>query len=112
MPTWYETMASDLDRIAVFYADVFGWRAEAADAGSRLLFRDGGPLASVRRAHPADSAPRWATHFAVDDVEGAVRRATGLGAVVASPLTAADDGLACGLRSPQGVPFHLLQRGA
>ena len=112
-PTWFETMTSDVERAANFYSALFGWKVDSRASdyrtfalGGRLV---GGAKQSSREA--PDSRTHWATYFAVRDAGKTARRAIGLGGEVFAPVTAVTGIRRCGIRSPQGVPFHVMQRG-
>lgn len=110
-PTWFETMTTDVDRAAKFYAALFGWNAEAASGGYRLLKHEGGPVAGVKQCALEGPHPHWATYFAVKDAERTARDAIKLGAMVFAPVMAVNGIRVGGVRSPQGVPFYVMQHG-
>ena len=72
----------------------------------------GGPFAGIKRSALEESRPHWAIYFAVKDAERRAQAASKLVATVFDPLTSANGLLFAGIRSPQGVPFYVRQRGA
>jgi predicted enzyme related to lactoylglutathione lyase len=111
-PTWFETMTSDVDRAAAFYSGLFGWRATAAgEAGDRTFELDGRPIAAAKPRAPDGPSPHWAIYFAVTDADATARRARELGGEVFGSVRRAKSPRTDGIRSPQGVPFHVMQRG-
>ncbi len=110
-PRWFETLTTDVERGAAFYASLFDWTAQASTGGEReyTIFRRGD--VAVGGMHPrtterVDVPPHWAVHFSVADVDATARLAADLGAtIVAAPTDAMPVGRYCAIRSPQGVVF-------
>jgi predicted enzyme related to lactoylglutathione lyase len=103
-------MTSDVNRATQFYVDLFGWKAGTASTGYRLLEHVSGPVAGVKQCAPGGSHPYWATYFAVKDAERTARNAIKLGATVFAPMMVVNGIRFCGVCSPQGVSFYVMQR--
>ena len=102
-PMWFEVTTSDVTRAARFYEALFRW---TASADGSLITQARVPFGGVRHAL---AEPHLATFFAVADVAETARRARGLGGEV----VLVEDRLGrqtAALRSPQGVPFHVMRR--
>jgi predicted enzyme related to lactoylglutathione lyase len=114
-PSWFETMTSDAERAAPFYQNVFGWTPETAPVpGSRYtVFRRGAHAVAGMMPIGSDlgsTKPHWVTYFTVKDAGAAVDAARSLGAQVSTPIHDAPDvGRFCGLTSPQGVAFRVIE---
>ena len=113
-PSWFESMTTDVDRATNFYSGLFGWAPEVMPrlGSDYTTFRNGTDLvAGLIRITPArkDLRPHWATYFTVEDADEAAREAVKLGAEVHAPLQDVPGvGRSCGIRSPQGVEFHVI----
>src|SRR5262249_3848547 len=103
-PGWFAATTTDVDRSARFYAELFGWSAEAVPPD--MVFRHAGaPIASLAPG----PAPAWTPCFTVPDVDAAARAAVGLGARVLAPARQVGGaGRLCALASPQGLAFGLI----
>jgi predicted enzyme related to lactoylglutathione lyase len=114
-PTWFETLTTDAERATAFYTGLFGWAAQTMPMpdGEYTLFKlDNVPVAGMLKLTPqmAGIPPHWGTYFAVNDVEAAARLAGELGGKVCVPLhDVAGVGRFCGITSPQGVMFFVIQ---
>jgi predicted enzyme related to lactoylglutathione lyase len=130
---WSDLHARDVDAAEAFYGAVFGWVTQRVDFGGAearmwrlegygdvLARRDPG----IRERHAetgvppgftdavgwlqtaADGvAPHWSVTFAVDDADGAARRAAELGGTVTvAPFDAGPARVAV-LADPEGAPF-------
>jgi predicted enzyme related to lactoylglutathione lyase len=109
-PTWFEVITTDLDRAAAFYGRLLGWTTRAVGAAEVTFEHRSRPVAGARLEPGPGAQPRWVTYFAVVDTTETVRRATALGAEVFASVATVRGTPAAGLRSPQGVPFHVMQR--
>lgn len=116
-PTWFETLTTDVDRAVRFYTELFGWQAaveEPAPGMTYTVFKHGDvPIAGAMRFAPDKMGgipPHWATYFAVDSADEAVRLAKQHGATIClGPQDIPKVGRFALMKSPQGVPFHVLQ---
>lgn len=116
-PSWFETLTTDVDAAVRFYTELFGWQTaveQPTPGAPYTVFKHGGvPIAGAMR-FDADKMggipPHWATYFAVDDTDGVVRLAKEHGATIClGPLDIPKVGRFALMKSPQGVPFHVLQ---
>lgn len=113
---WIDLAHPDVDAAAAFYGGLLGWTfAEATPPGaaSRYLIAslDGRDAAGL--GGPAEQGGQWSTYVAVDDVDAAVERLTGLGArLLDPPADAGEGGRAASLVDPQGAEVRLWQARA
>ncbi|MFO1315610.1 MAG: VOC family protein [Burkholderiales bacterium] len=114
-PSWFESMTTDVDRAAKFYAALFDWTPEPMpmDGYTYTTFRRGdGYVAGMMAITPDMGAvqPHWGTYFTVDDADAAARAAPALGArLYIPPMDVPGVGRFCGIASPQGVPFMVMR---
>jgi uncharacterized protein len=114
-PSWFETFTPDVDHSTRFYCSLFGWTAEESKRTSPRSrnFRLGEQyVAGTLELVPAlgNMRPHWATYFTVRDAHHAAREAARLGGQVCAIVQELPGlGLYCGITSPQGVGFHLIQ---
>lgn len=114
-PSRFEAMTTDVERAAAFYAGLFGWTPEiiATAAFEYATFKHGTEtIAGMLQITPrmGDVLPHWRTYFTVKDADRAAREALELGATI--DMTMKDvpgTGRFCGITSPQGVPFCVIQ---
>ena len=114
-PSWFETMTTDVDRAATFYSSLFGWTSEVMQTPGfpYTTFKNGGTdVANMLQITPQMGTlrPHWVTYFTVTDAEATVLEAVKLGA---TPNRRIHDvpgvGRFCGITSPQGVTFCVLE---
>lgn len=110
-PSWFESRTADAGRAAAFYSAWLGWAARPGPGHTTFLL---GPtrVAGLATAPPRaqEPAPHWATYFTVTDVDETARRAVELGATIGAPAREVPaGGRACGITSPQGVPFFVIE---
>jgi len=114
-PSWFESMTTDVDRAAKFYAALFGWTPEAMpmEGFTYTTFKLGDAYVAGMMAITPDMgalAPHWGTYFTVDDADATAREAPALGAsVYIPPMDVPGVGRFCGIVSPQGVPFMVMK---
>lgn len=114
-PSWFETMTTDVDRAAKFYAALFGWTPETMPmpGGSYTTFKLGDAyVAGMMQIAPQMGAmqPHWGTYFTVNDADETAREAVGLGArICVPPQDVPGVGRFCGITSPQGVTFYAIK---
>jgi predicted enzyme related to lactoylglutathione lyase len=115
VPSWFETITTDVPRTVKFYTDVFGWKPQAQDMPgfTYTVFNLGSvPIAGAMPKVPqmGDVPPHWDTYFAVDDADVIAKQAPTLGASVCMPVMDIPGvGRFAMFRSPQGVPFHVIE---
>lgn len=103
---WFEVLGADADRNRRFYAEIFGWQAEATVPGYAMI--DTGTSRGIRGSMGAvPDHGCWATVYAsVLDVERALTRAVELGGAREYGPNSVDDHMQTGaLRDPAGNVF-------
>jgi predicted enzyme related to lactoylglutathione lyase len=116
-PTWFETLTTDAARAVKFYSDLFGWtpQPKPMPGFDYTVFSLGDTQvagAMPMLPHMAGTPPHWATYFTVRDCDAAARQTTELGGkVCVPPQDIPDIGRFCGITSPQGVTFYVIQYG-
>jgi predicted enzyme related to lactoylglutathione lyase len=114
-PSWFETLTTNVDRVAGFYTDLFGWTAEIVPKPGfqYTVFKLGEvPIAGTMQILPymGKMSPHWATYFTVKDTDQTAQEATKLGAkICVPPQDIPDIGRFCGITSPQGVTFYVIK---
>jgi predicted enzyme related to lactoylglutathione lyase len=96
--SWADLATTDVDAAKDFYGRLFGWEPEdrAGAAGTyTLLRRDGDTVAGLfgpsEEQRSAGVPSRWLCYVTVDTVDGAVSRATELGATVVNAAVDVED---------------------
>jgi uncharacterized protein len=116
-PRWFETLTTDVDRAANFYAELFGWTAEAtpSPALNYTTFKLGAtPVAGMLQITPRMRMvqPHWRTYFTVKDADATARKAVELGGTLCMTMKDVPGlGRFCGITSPQGVTFWVVKYG-
>jgi len=117
-PSWFETLTTDVARASAFYRGLFGWTPEAMTPPAEGLinytvFKQGhAPVAGMLKITPqmGNMPPHWATYFTVSDAAETVREAVDLGARICMAMKEAPGvGRFCGITSPQGVVFYVIE---
>jgi uncharacterized protein len=114
-PSWFELVTTDLENAATFYSAVFGWtRADRplTDANYATFKHGIALVAGIRPIMPnmGETRPQWGTYFTVTDADETAREAVKLGADIRAPVRDVPGiGRLCGVTSPQGVRFHVIQ---
>jgi hypothetical protein len=114
-PSWFEVLTTDPDRAARFYRGLFGWTSEAIPmAGSTYTSFEweSTPVAGLLPITANMGAVRsgWRTYFTVENAERVANEAVILGATLSMRLRDLPRvGRSCGITSPQGVPFCVIE---
>ena len=114
-PSWFETPTSDTGRAAKFYSELFGWTTEVLPLGDSTYtdFKRGTePVAGMMEITKdmGGMRPHWRVNFTVNDADEAAREALALGGTISVKLHDIPEvGRFCGITSPQGVAFLVLQ---
>ncbi|MGA6174229.1 VOC family protein [Streptomyces sp. NPDC012600] len=132
-PPWLELRTRDAFEAALFYGEVFSWPSPGPDGidvayeEERIVARVAGRPVAVLSGGGVESAPdpavrpRWAVHFAVDDVPRAAEKAVRAGGAVfpapgpasSAPLAEAGIGTRAAeyvVRDPEGALFTVSSR--
>ncbi len=116
-PTWFELLTTDPESAVEFYTELFGWSAVAeypAPGMTYTVFHHGGAqIAGAMRFMPemlGSVPPHWGTYFTVRGADETVELAKQSHAELCfGPHDIPNVGRFALLKSPQGVPFHVLQ---
>lgn len=112
-PIWHELVTPDVPAATAFYADVLGvsWEDQPMGEGPpyTCLVVDGRQVGGAMPPPMEGIPPYWGVYFAVEDVDAAIERATGLGATVVAPaFDVPGVGRMAVLADPQGGMFNLM----
>ena len=114
-PSWFETLTTDIDRAATFYARLFGWVPQVKPMPGIVYTTfslAGTPIAGMMQITPQMGAmpPNWGTYFTVTDAAAASKETAAKGGTICVPVREVPEvGRFCGLTSPQGVPFSVIE---
>jgi len=115
-PCWADLWTSDVDASRTFYAELFGWEAQAPspEFGGYFMFtRDGVPVAGAM-GDMGDMAANdaWKIYLDTDDIAKTLEGAEAAGAQVISPaMPVADLGTQAVLIDPTGAQVGAWQPG-
>ena len=101
---YLELPATDVDRAATFYGELFGWAMRTRGDGA-VAFDDAGGYVSgafVTTRAPWEGAPGQLVYVMVDDIEAAVARVEALGGEIVQPVGADAPELTARFRDPDG----------
>jgi len=114
---WHELMTSQPEPAEGFYSQVIGWGVESwpdapPDQPYHVWMSGAGPVGGVMKlpeeAQAQGAPPHWLSYVAVEDVDGTVGRAVGLGATAVLPgMDIEKVGRIAVLQDPQGAMFAL-----
>jgi uncharacterized protein len=115
--TWYELMTTDTAGAKAFYASVMGWGDQTPPQSPipYTLFTAGSvPVAGMMDLPESAKAmgipPNWLGYVAVEDIDAAAAKATGLGATIqVGPMDIPNVGRFCCLSDPQGAVISLFR---
>ncbi|MFD3732826.1 VOC family protein [Streptomyces sp. NPDC058632] len=114
-PAWYELTTRESERVAKFYASVFGHTTQpevSADIDHLTLSVDGRPVAGIHGVGNSllrDRGPHWTTYFTVADLDDAVDHVLHLGGQVLERPHDGARGRVAAVADPEGARFSLLQ---
>lgn len=114
-PSWFETLTTNVDRVAGFYTELFGWTAEIVPKPGfeyTVFSLGGAPVAGTMQIlpHMGKMSPHWATYFTVKDADRTAQEATKLGGTICvPPQDIPEIGRFAGITSPQGVTFYVIK---
>lgn len=114
VPSYFETMTTDVAKATAFYTGSFGWTASVKDMGgmeyTTFLLGDQ-PVAGMMPIAPqmGPIPPHWGVYFTVKDADAAAATAKSLGATLfIPPMDIPGVGRFAGVISPQGVRFYII----
>lgn len=114
-PCWFELMTSDPASAQPFYEQLFGWKGTAFPGMEPpyITFSLGERMVAGMMAITPEMQgvpPHWMPYFTVTDADATAREAVTLGASLYVPVADAPGvGRFCGIMSPQGVRFMVMQ---
>ena len=114
-PSWFETLTTDVDSAAKFYSSLFGWTPEVMPmpVSKYTVFKHGTTsVAGAMQITPqmGNMRTHWKTYFTVNDADETARVAVELGAKLCMTIKDIPGvGRFCGIKSPQGVTFFVVQ---
>jgi uncharacterized protein len=91
-----------------FYNELLGWKPSDGPPGMTMLATDAAPFAGLGDLEGVTAG--WVPFVQVDDLDGATKRATKLGASVLKPRTRGPAGEYAVVRDPGGAAFALWQK--
>jgi predicted enzyme related to lactoylglutathione lyase len=107
---WNELASDDLAGSTAFYAGLFGWQIAQLPGSEQVYLairNDGASNGGMRAVEPPGVPPHWLVYFGVEDLDGALARASELGGVVhAGPIDIQTARIAI-VADPQGAVFAL-----
>lgn len=119
---WDELVSNDPDKVAPFYAAVFGWGVEKLDMGTYggyTLFKRTGVkdamgadknAGGLMKGPPGTPASFWIPYVAVPDADATAAKVTRLGGkILAPPMDIPNVGRFAACLDPQNAAFSVLQ---
>ena len=113
--TWNELQTREPERMAAFYAELFGWEMEAERENDRLAYviiknagSSNGGIMPMTEQH-GDLPSFWLTYFTVPSCEEAVARTRELGGEVMTGPVDMGAGRIAVLTDPQGAASALFE---
>lgn len=114
-PSWFELVTPDPALAQPFYEQLFGWKGDVFPGMEPpyTTFSLGERMVAGMMALTPDMVgvpPHWMPYFTVTDADATAREAAKLGAELYVPVADAPGvGRFCGITSPQGVHFMVMQ---
>lgn len=113
--TWNELQSREPQRAVAFYAELFGWEAEAHEQDGRVAYvtirnagSSNGGVMPMTGSH-GDAPPYWLPYFTVASCDDAAAKVGGLGGrVLAGPMEPGAGRIAV-LMDPQGAAFAVFE---
>ncbi|MCZ6839724.1 MAG: VOC family protein [Alphaproteobacteria bacterium] len=116
---WNELATTDVDGAKAFYSKVIGWKFDEMqmEGGAYWMLKAGddraGGLMAMPSAVPDGTPPYWMSYIAVDDVDAAVAKVSGLnGTVLTEPFDIPNVGRMAVIQDPQGAVISLMTPAA
>lgn len=115
MVSWNELATPNAESSIQFYADLFGWKAEAMEmpTGTYTVMNCGKtPVAGVVQPQDAPMPQaQWMNYVTVSRLEDTIEKAVSLGATVLVGATPLPMGRFAVLMDPQGAPCGIYEYG-
>jgi predicted enzyme related to lactoylglutathione lyase len=114
VPSWSETITSDVSRAKEFYRELFDWTAESMpmlDFEYTVFSLGQDRVAGMMPIQPemGNVPPHWGTYFTVKDVDETVKIAKAAGGTIhIEPMDIPSVGRFAMIVSPQGVNFYVI----
>src|SRR5215470_14121984 len=105
---WFHNGGDAPVESAKFYEKLLGWKPAEGPPGMTIFAGEAGPFAGVGAKE--GKVASWIPYAQVDDVDGATRRATQLGATVLKERTRGPAGEYAIVRDPGGAAIALWQK--
>jgi uncharacterized protein len=112
---WTELMTKDAGQASAFYTGLLPWKTEAMNSSGMeyTVFKRGDTgVGGMMQIQPAMGPipSHWLTYFMVDDADGKIAKAQGLGAKILVPARSVPTvGRFAILTDPQGAAFAVIQ---
>lgn len=112
-PCWVDLWSPDVDASVIFYRDLFGWDAGAAErsGGYRTFLVRGKLVAGIALVEDEQVAPQWTTYISTEDGIETVRRVEAEGGSVLSMRDMEEGGGIILLRDATGAMFGVFRLG-
>lgn len=108
---WWELRTPDVGTASKFYTELLGWQLEEMMPNYHVVKSGGESIGALSGMSPSAPTDQTSTilYFEVDDLKGAVAKATELGGVVLSgpDVISEEAGAYADVRDPSGVVFGL-----
>lgn len=87
---WHDLMTTDAKTSEKFFTELFGWQVKEMDMGPpagvyRMLSAGGTDIGGIVPMEKPGIPSHWISYVSVEDVDAAVKRATGMGGTAAVP---------------------------
>jgi predicted enzyme related to lactoylglutathione lyase len=112
---WFELLTRDVEASKTFYTTILGLTPRDVEFGPStytLWEQDGASVAGMMPMEgdqwPAEVPPHWMIYFAVEDCDGAARRAGELGGTVPVPPMDTPAGRMAVISDPHGAAFSII----
>ncbi|MXU66302.1 VOC family protein [Oceanomicrobium pacificus] len=106
---WRDLITPDVAGASEFYGQLFGWDIRVAGDGYSLILKDGIAIGGIANSDATDDN-YWLPLVSVNNVDGAVARATGNGATaLLGPEDLGARGRGALLRDPDGATFGVVR---
>lgn len=115
---WNELATTDVDGAKLFYSEVLGWNFDGmpmpnVEGDTYWIIKSGdemaGGLMDMPPTAPEGTPPHWLSYVAVDDVDAATAKVSGLGGtVIVEAFDIPNVGRMSVIQDPQGAVLSLM----